>query len=92
MLLFNFCSQLCDYYDCGIASWAFTCNFLAAPKGVDIVQCLTVDKGCEAFRKGDCKFSGTTEQFNIESAEKCKVMSQFYVFRGTPTFINTLML
>ena len=63
-------------YKCPMTQWIPTCKEVGGPSSVDLEYCLNQDTGCEAFKRGYCKFDLEHVLQNIAgnfSPENCQV-------------------
>lgn len=60
-------------YNCPLSSWAPTCMVTGAPKGVNPLNCLSEDIGCNGFRRSNCKFTGSFNQTVVGDLHSCFV-------------------
>ena len=69
-------------YKCPITQWISTCKEVGGPSSVDLEYCLNQDTGCEAFKKGYCKFDQEHVLQNIAgqfSPANCQVCNRCHI-------------
>merc|ERR1712080_633635 len=69
---YNIESMKCSIYDCPVQEWESTCKIVGAPVGVDVIECLASDSGCNLFRKGQCENGAPFTEITVPLIQSCK--------------------